>query len=70
LTALSHDIKNSDTQWSHSQKCCQLPDVHEKGVVWNLLSTGLIVDGTSINEVLEASERSNIGLRKLDDKFN
>jgi hypothetical protein len=70
LTAFSHDIKNSDAQGSHSQTGRQLPNTHKKRVIRDILSTCLIVDRTSKNEVLEASECSSIGVRKLNEKLN
>jgi hypothetical protein len=70
LTALSHDIKNSDMQWSHSQTRSQLPNAHKKRVIWDVLSACLIVDRTSKDEILEASECSSICVRKLNKQLN
>lgn len=70
LATFSHDIKNSDAQWSHSQTRSQLPNAHEKRVIRNILSTCLIIDTAGIDEVLEASKCSNIGIRKLDEELN
>lgn len=70
LTTFSHSIKNSNAQWSHSQPCRQLPDAHKKRVIRNFFSTRLVIDCTSIDEVLEASECSNIGVLKLDKELN
>jgi hypothetical protein len=70
LTTFSHSIKNSNAQWSHSQTCRQLPNAHKKRVVRDFFSTRLVIDCTSIDEVLEASECSNIGVLKLDQELN
>jgi hypothetical protein len=62
----SHDIENGNTKLRHPQLDCELPDSHQERVVWNFLSTALIIDVPSVDEALKATESFGTNIRKLD----
>jgi hypothetical protein len=48
----------------------ELPNTHEESVIGALLSAILVINLTSVNEVLEAAKGSDICSWKLDDKLD